>query len=108
MKKIILGMVMVSVMSFGSEWDIKKDDSHCLVISKTAYTIMRARQVNVPMMNVLKNFSNQTAMTEISIYMTKEVYGKPRFGSAVYQENAQIDYANDWLKSCLAQEKKMK
>ncbi len=106
MKKVILGMMVATVMSFGNEWDIKKGDDHCTMLTKTAYTIMHARQRNVPMMTLLKIYSEPTAMSDVSTYMVKEVYGQQRFQTKIYQENAQIDYANDWLKICLKAEKK--
>ncbi len=94
MKKVILGMMVATVMSFGGEWDIKKGDSYCVQDSKMAYTIMKARQQNVPMINMIKG------MSESAIAMIKMAYLEPRYYGKALQEDTQVDFANRVYQLC--------
>lgn len=105
--KYVITVIILFVFTLLVQAD-EEEPNYCLSIESTAGTIMEARQVGVPMAKVMKHTHPKTGddkidegVEKIMKAMVMDAYKRPRFSSKEYQQNAILDFRNEWYLSCL-------
>jgi len=98
MKKVVLFSAFMVLTSPVMAADYMEK---CMLASKTAKTIMKARQVGVPASELLAAFQKNGSDIPIVRDMTIQAYAQPRFSTVEYQQRAVEEYGNSWLVKCM-------
>lgn len=99
MRKSVLFAVVVSV---ATSFSVSAEPASCETVSALARDVMRNRQANLPMAQMMK----ATEGMDLAQSMIKAAYKESRYSSAGYQENAITDFENTWYMACLESKKK--
>lgn len=93
MKAIILGMAL-AILPVAAE-ETKKEDV-CATIGELADSIMKARQIGVPMSKAMTVAKDTDWLQEMVI----KAYEQPAYQSDGMQKKAVSDFVNDYLVVC--------
>ncbi|WP_305967426.1 hypothetical protein [Marinobacter salsuginis] len=69
----------------------------CEDVSDLARDVMRNRQANIPMAEMMKATEGMPMVQSI----IKEAYKIPRYGSEEFKRDAMTDFSNNWYMACL-------
>ncbi len=100
MNKIIMITAIVLGLSFPAF--AENDMEVCASIAEAAKLAMELRQMNIPMIQVLKITEGHTGSeAELMRGIILEAYNQPRFSVDKNQKNAVTDFENKVLLECL-------
>lgn len=92
MRKVVIGLVFL----MGSV-TVSADELSCDTLSSLAKDVMRNRQANIPISEMMK----ATQGLDIAQLLIRAAYDEPRYGSEKYRQNAITDFENTWYMNCL-------
>ena len=103
MKNISMFFLFVLSASLSAtEWDtLNKEKSqtleqHCVVISTMAGVIMQARQVGVPMADLM-----EAANTPLNLEILMDAFEKPKMSVAANKKSVENEFKSQWMLKCL-------
>lgn len=106
---IILSLAVVTSVQANNSFN--KEDSLCQEVGSLAVTIMKARQIGVPMSEMMKAMNIKGAQpekNELARYIVAEAYKKPAYSTKKAQKRAQDDFRNEQELICYENMKKIR
>jgi len=73
----------------------------CKAIASVASTIMKSRQIGVPLTKVLDWAESHEKFTEMLLPIVKSAYRVPKFSTEKYQTRAALEFENKVMLECL-------
>ena len=95
-KKLIIAAMLVTISSSANEWDINKNDDFCTSYSKTAHSIMQARQNGASIIKVMKIMT-----LDIDKNLVKQAYKQPKYSGSEYINKTSVEFANKSYLMCI-------
>lgn len=101
-KAVLIGACLLCSMPAMAN-DAKEE--MCPSLSSLAETVMTARQKGVPMnklMGVLSSsqLGQEPTLKDVIRTMVIEAYNRTKFNSTQYQQEAAVEYGNEWNVAC--------
>ena len=96
MKKLVLGVFFGAMfaMTNANSTDLTIED--CASLSKTATSIMKARQSGVPLVDIIA-----ISKSKLHKQMVVSAYKEPAFSTDKYKNKAVAEFSNSWMLSCV-------
>jgi hypothetical protein len=101
MKTLIATSILIAGLSFNlaaEETETKTSSIQriCTSYSEIATSIMEARQLNAPIVNIIKAVGGEAALLEI----IKKAYSEPLYSTKEYKKTAVVSFSNDIFLAC--------
>lgn len=101
MKKWIFAIALFTPQIALADEPIQSKEDYCRYVEKLAGTIMKSKQVGVPLSAIMSKVPDTSkALHRITRSMAMEAYDSPDYQSDEYKYNQQGEFARKWALLC--------
>ena len=101
MKKLLLATVLT--LSATTSFAEVRSMTVCKALSSFSETTMRARQVGMPMADIVDAWGSdpENSLGQVMVNLTIMAYGRPKFSTKAMQRESVTEFGNDVLLLCI-------